>query len=86
MSTGVGGSNFESRANTSINETLSRTMITSATTLLVLLITMIAFFNSNETIRDFCLTMIVGVITGTYSSIFIASALVVEWNKKWAVK
>lgn len=56
--------------NTSLNETLSRTIITGGTTLL----TMLALFvYGGEVLRDFALAMIVGVLVGTYSSLFIAT-------------
>lgn len=58
--------------NTSVNQTLSRTVITSATTLLVLLS---LFIFGGKIINGFALALIIGVIVGTYSSIFIASAL-----------
>lgn len=64
--------------NTSINQSLSRTLITSMTTLLVLLSLLI--FGGN-TMKNFAFALIIGVIAGTYSSMFIASALVVEWHK-----
>jgi preprotein translocase subunit SecF len=64
--------------NTSINQSLSRTLITSMTTLLVLLSLLI--FGGN-TMKNFAFALIVGVIVGTYSSMFIASAIVVEWHK-----
>ncbi len=57
--------------NISINETLSRTIITSITTLLVLLA---LFFFGGETIHSFSLALITGVVVGTYSSIYVASA------------
>ncbi len=56
--------------NTSINETLSRTIITSGTTMLTMLA---LFFYGGETLRGFSVAMIVGIIVGTYSSIFIAT-------------
>lgn len=56
--------------NTSINETLSRTIMTSTTTLLVLLA---LFFFGGEIIHGFAFTLIVGVLVGTYSSIYVAS-------------
>jgi len=56
--------------NTSINETLSRTIITSVTTLLVLLA---LFFIGGSAIRGFSIALILGVVIGTYSSIFVAS-------------
>jgi preprotein translocase subunit SecF len=56
--------------NTSINQTLSRTLMTSFTTLLVLLA---LFFLGGEVIHSFALALIVGIVVGTYSSIYIAS-------------
>jgi preprotein translocase subunit SecF len=58
--------------NTSINQTLSRTLMTSFTTLLVLLA---LFIFGGEVIHDFALALIVGIIVGTYSSIYVASTL-----------
>lgn len=63
--------------NASINETLSRTIITSLTTLVVVLCLAIL---GGAVIRDFALTLLVGVLVGTYSSIFIASPVLVEWE------
>ncbi|MGB5486643.1 MAG: protein translocase subunit SecF [Lysobacterales bacterium] len=57
--------------NTSINETLSRTLMTSTTTLLVLFA---LFYFGGEIIHGFAFTLIVGVIVGTYSSIYVASS------------
>jgi len=57
--------------NTSINETLSRTLMTSGTTLLVLFA---LFYFGGEIIHGFAFTLLMGVIVGTYSSIFVASA------------
>ena len=71
--------NYPELFNKSINEVLSRTLITSFTTILVLLS---LFFFGGNIIHNFAFTLLVGVITGTYSSIFIASALVIEWEKK----
>ena len=64
--------------NRSINQSLSRTVITSITTLLVLLALYI--FGGN-TIRNFAFALIVGVLVGTYSSMFVASALLVDWHR-----
>ena len=61
-------------SNISINETLSRTIITSATTLLALLS---IYFFGGEVLKGFSLAMILGVIFGTYSSIFIANPVLV---------
>ena len=63
--------------NVSINETLSRTLITSITTLLALLS---IFFFGGEILKGFSLAMIFGVIFGTYSSIYIASTILVRLN------
>jgi len=61
--------------NISINETLSRTIITSATTLLALLA---IYFFGGEILKGFSLAMILGVIFGTYSSIYIANTILVR--------
>ncbi|MCS7181268.1 MAG: protein translocase subunit SecF, partial [bacterium] len=65
--------------NKSINETLSRTILTVLTTLFVVLT---IFFFGGETLHTFAFCLIVGFIFGTYSSIFIASAIVIDWLKK----
>ena len=62
--------NISEIANISINETLSRTIITSATTLLALLS---IFILGGEILKGFSFAMILGVLIGTYSSIFVAS-------------
>jgi len=59
--------------NISINQTLSRTIITSLTTLLVLFA---LYFLGGESISSFAIALIIGVIVGTYSSIYVASAAV----------
>ncbi len=64
-------------SNISINETLSRTIITSATTLLALIS---IFVLGGEILRGFALAMIIGVIIGTYSSIFVASPILKYLN------
>ena len=65
--------------NRSVNETLSRTMLTSLTTLVVLLS---LFILGGGIIHDFAFAMIVGVLIGTYSSIFVASPILLIWQKK----
>jgi SecD/SecF fusion protein len=62
--------------NRSINEVLSRTIITSLTVFLVVLA---MFLMGGSVLHDFSLAMLIGVIVGTYSSVFIASAVVVDW-------
>jgi len=63
--------------NTSINQTLSRTIITSGTALLTALA---LFFFGGDVLHGFAFTMVVGIITGTYSSVFIAAAIVSLWR------
>lgn len=63
---------FEEVANLSISQTVSRSINTSVTTLLTITV---LFLLGGETIKDFALALIVGIIAGTYSSIFIASSL-----------
>ena len=69
--------------NISINQTLSRTVLTSFTTLLVLICMYIA---GVAAINDFILVMIIGVVVGTYSSIFIASPIISVWHKRIGAK
>lgn len=68
---------FDVTVNVSINETLSRTIITSLTTLIVVFCLAVL---GGEVIRDFALALLVGVAVGTYSSIFVASPILVEWQ------
>jgi preprotein translocase subunit SecF len=67
--------------NKSINATLSRTIITSGTVFITVLV---IFLFGGEVNRSFSFTFLVGIITGTYSSIFIASSSVVEWKQRAA--
>ena len=69
---------YEQTVNKSINQSLSRTVITSVTTLLVLVS---LFIFGGNTMKNFAFALIVGVVVGTYSSMFIASALLVEWHR-----
>jgi preprotein translocase SecF subunit len=62
--------------NKSINETLSRTIITMGTITAVL---MVLLFFGGDVNRGFAFALVVGISTGTYSTIYIASAVVVEW-------
>ena len=75
---GLKGSSIRSVVNQSINESLGRTIITSLTTFLVVLI---LFLVGGEVINTFSFAMIVGVIIGTYSSIFIASPVLIKMDK-----
>ncbi|MDH5591124.1 MAG: protein translocase subunit SecF [Gemmatimonadota bacterium] len=66
----------------SINETLPRTVLTSGTTLAVLMALAIL---GGAVIRDFTVVLILGVVVGTYSSIFVASPALVEIQKRWGL-
>jgi preprotein translocase SecF subunit len=74
---------FESTVNLSINECLSRTLVTSLTTLVAVLVLM-AF--GGEVNRDFTITLVFGIIVGTYSSIFIASPVLYLGHQRAAEK
>ena len=65
--------------NLSVNEVLSRTIVTSSTVFLVVLA---LFFFGGVVLRDFALAMILGVLVGTYSSVFVASPIVYAWRKE----
>ena len=65
--------------NVSINQTLPRTILTSLTTLLVL---MALYFYGGEALQGFAITLIIGVVIGTYSSIFVASPTVLALGAK----
>lgn len=67
---------FKVITDTSVSQSLSRTLMTSLTTLLVVIA---LFIFGTGTIRDFALAMIVGITVGTYSSIFIASPMLIGW-------
>jgi len=69
---------FEDTVNKSVNETIGRSVNTSLTTLLVLLA---LYILGGTTIQNFVLTLMIGVVLGTYSSIFVASPLLVVWQK-----
>ena len=77
---------FDEKVNTSINQCLSRTIITSLTTLMVVITIFAFFYTSGDVIKLFSGALITGVIIGTYSSVFIASPVLILWNKKWAIK
>ncbi len=70
---------YEHIVNLSINQSLSRTVVTSVTTFLVVLI---LWLGGSEVIENFAFALIIGVIVGTYSSIFVASPVIVEWNAR----
>jgi SecD/SecF fusion protein len=69
---------IEQIMNESINQTLSRTILTSTVTLIPIVF---LFFLGGAVLRDFSLAIIIGVVVGTYSSIFIASPIVLWWTR-----
>jgi len=74
---------YEAIINASINQTLSRTIITSLTTLVVVVC---LFSLGGEVIRDFAFALMIGVVVGTYSSIFVASPVLIEWHSRLLAK
>ena len=72
---------YEKMVDISINDSLSRTIITSLTTLMVVLF---LFFFGGEVIHDFAFALLIGIVVGTYSSIFVASPILVEWQNRIA--
>jgi len=64
--------------NSSINEVLSRTIVTSIT---VFLVVAALYFFGGEVLHDFSLALLIGMVVGSYSSIFVASPIVYEWRK-----
>ena len=75
------GSDYMTVLNRSINQSLSRTIITSLTTLFVVLVIFLTT-TSGEEINTFALALIAGVLVGTYSSVFIASPILYLWNRR----
>jgi preprotein translocase subunit SecF len=73
-----GTSNFDMTVNDGVNQSISRSINTAFTTLLVLFALLLF---GGDSIHYFALALIVGIVVGTYSSIFIASPLLVEWQK-----
>lgn len=74
---GIRKQSLKDIVNSSINQVLSRTVLTSVTTLLVVLA---LFFLGGAVIHDFAFAMLVGILVGTYSSIFIASPTILVWE------
>ena len=70
---------FVATINGSINEVLGRTLMTSLTTLTVVTV---LFIVAGEILRDFSLALIIGILVGTYSSVFVASPIIVEWENR----
>ena len=69
---------YEQIINRSINETLSRTLLTSGTTLLVVAA---LFLLGGGIIHDFAFALLIGIVVGTYSSIYVASPILIVWQQ-----
>ncbi len=74
---------FSFIVNRSINDTLSRTLLTSGTTMLVILA---LFVLGGGVIHNFAFAMLIGVLVGTYSSVFVASPILISWEQRKAKK
>ena len=74
-----GKASYREIANLSLNQTLSRTLLTSLTTMLT--VTVLLVFGGGA-IHDFALALFIGVLVGTYSSIFVATPVVLLWHKE----
>ena len=74
---------YGAMVNISINESLSRTIITSLTTIIVVLFLL---FMGGEVIRDFAFALMVGILVGTYSSIYVASPVLIEWQARMVAR
>ncbi len=70
---------FAAQMNDAVNQTLSRTVLTSVT---VLASAVILFFFAGKVLEDFAFVLCVGAITGTYSTTYVAAALVVDWTER----
>ncbi|AFM05265.1 protein translocase subunit secF [Bernardetia litoralis DSM 6794] len=75
--------NLQETINGAVNQTLSRTLITSVTTLLVVLI---LFIFGGEALKGFSFALLIGVVVGTYSSVFVATPLVLDLYSKNAIE
>lgn len=71
------GTTFEEIVNRSVNETLSRTVMTSALTLLSVVVLLLL---GGEVLRSLAWALLIGIVVGTYSSIFVASPVLIEWG------
>jgi preprotein translocase SecF subunit len=77
------GKNLVDVMNHSVNQMLGRTIITTSTVVFVL-VSFVVF--GGEVIRDFALALLIGCISGCYSTIYIASPVVITWHKRWPMK
>jgi preprotein translocase subunit SecF len=72
------GKSFADQLNDAINQTLSRTVLTALTTFLS---AAILLFFGGKVLEDFAFVLVIGVVTGTYSTIYIAGAIIVDWTR-----
>ena len=72
------GKSFAEQLNDAINQTLSRTVLTALTTFLS---AVILLFFGGKVLEDFAFVLVIGVVTGTYSTIYIAGAIIVDWTR-----
>jgi preprotein translocase SecF subunit len=80
------GESFEIQINTAINQTLSRTVLTALT---VFFTTAVLFFFGGKVLEDMAFVLTIGVVTGTFSTIYIAGSLIVDWSnwrERWVAK
>jgi len=82
LKNGLRGKTLAEVVNVSINQTLSRTVITSVTTLFTVLA---LYILGSDSIKDFALALTIGVVVGTYSTLFIAISILLWWHKKWVI-
>jgi SecD/SecF fusion protein len=75
----IRGGSVKELMNEAINATLSRTLITSATTIIT--VTLLCFLGGTS-LFDFSLVILIGLVVGTYSSIFVASPIVLWWSSR----
>ena len=75
----ISGNNFANQLNEAINDTLSRTVVTGITTIAT---TLILLFFAGEVLRGFSFSMFIGIVFGTYSSIFIAAPAVLDFARR----
>lgn len=75
---GARGRPFAEQINMAVNQTLSRTVLTAVTTFFA---TILLFLFGGRVLEDFAFALVVGVITGTYSTVYIAGALIVDWTQ-----
>jgi len=80
------GESFASQINTAINQTLSRTVLTALT---VFFTTAVLFFFGGKVLEDMAFVLTIGVVTGTFSTVYIAGSLIVDWTntrERWVAK